>query len=249
MSALQCSGQGVGVREQDRIRPWQTGGTERSAPLPSNHLAASHTARPLRTCSASTKGSSGKMAEGSSRTTSGSRESERAESWSSVELREPERCLRGLLAQVGERHFERCRASDQYHVISYSQAGQRRIRAEQLFSGQLSDTAPGSVARDRALDGSAHCHPDAARIGRAGNGKGDEGPSAVEPLAGKCGLELRLPAEPVTPLHRERRSRRLVAGDPCDGDSAQPGPRPVRSCGAKNRARGGGTASSVERFA
>src|SRR4029077_274326 len=111
-------------------------------------------------CTASTTGSSDTRVAGPSRTTSGSRESGRAGSWSLVQLGEPERSLFGLFAKVGERHFERGRAGDQDHVISYSHPGQRRIRVEHDSARQLAQPAPRAVAIDRALerpaDGDAH---------------------------------------------------------------------------------------------
>src|SRR5882724_2884469 len=106
MSGLHYVGADGKIREQDRSRPWRTDGSARPLRLPSNRPAATRTSPPPRTCSASTTGSSGTKAGGSSRTTSGNRESGRAESLSLVELREPEHRLRSLIAQVFERHFE-----------------------------------------------------------------------------------------------------------------------------------------------
>src|ERR1700730_8523940 len=122
---------GTAVREQDRSRPWRKDGSARSAPPPSSRPAASHIFPLPHRCSESTTGSSDTTAEGPWRKTSGSRESDQAGSLSWIQLREPERCLRRLLAQVGERYVEGRRSGDQNHVISYSQAGQRRIRSEQ----------------------------------------------------------------------------------------------------------------------
>src|ERR1700693_1162479 len=133
---------GAAVREQDRSRPWRTDGTARSAPRPSTRPAANHIFPRPHMCSESTTGNSDTRVARSWRKTSGSRESDQAGSLSWVQLREPERCLHGLLAKVGERYLEGRRSGDQNHVISYSQAGQRRIRSEQLDARQLANPTP-----------------------------------------------------------------------------------------------------------
>src|ERR1700730_13066717 len=128
MSLAPMKRSGQRVRGLDRSRPWQTDGTAQSVPRPSTRPATSRTFRPPHTCSESTTGSNGTWGGEVWKTTSGRRESEREKSWSWVQFREPDRSLLGLGAQVFERSFERGRPGDQDHVISYSQAAQRRIR-------------------------------------------------------------------------------------------------------------------------
>jgi len=110
--------------------------------------------------------------------------------------------FRRMIRQHVERELERRGASDQDHVISYSQAAQRRISAEQFDASQLAQAAPGQIALDRALERAADCDTDAVLRARAGNRKSDQAPAAEDSLAVDRSLELALPAEPVTPLHR-----------------------------------------------
>jgi hypothetical protein len=176
-------------------------GTALCAPRPSILRAASHTSPPPRRCSESRTGSSGMKAGKSWKKTSGNPESKRAATWSSVQLREPERSQFRLGDEIGERNLERSRSSDQNHVISYSHTGKRRISAQQANSGQLTQAALRSVAVHGTLDHPTHGHTHSAGWLRAGNCESDQRPTAVKPLAAHCGLEVAFAAQPKAPLH------------------------------------------------
>src|ERR1700674_1076010 len=249
MSTSPMNGNGRGFRGQDRSRPWRTDDSARCVPPPSTHPSASRTFRPLHTCTQSTRGNSGTTAEAAWKTTSGSRVSKRAKPLSYVQFREPERSKLGLGAQLVERHFERSRAGDQDHVISYSQAEQGRIRSEQFETHQLAQPAPGSIAQDRALHRPAHGDTNTVLVPGAGDRRRDQAPTAEDTLPANRGLELALPAKPVTPLHPGGAVSCSGADGPCDAGSAPRARRHVRSSGAESRGRGGGSVSSVGRFA
>src|SRR5713226_2351796 len=163
----------VSIKERDRSRPWRTGGTERSGPPPSIRPAASRISLPPRTCTASKGGSSDTREAGSWRKSAGIRESWPRGRSSSIQPGEPERCLLGLRFQVGEGQRERCGTGDQDHVISYSQAAQRRIRSEQISARELTQAAARTVALHRALQLPAHGDADAAERTMVGHGKKD----------------------------------------------------------------------------
>src|SRR5439155_10699341 len=97
----------IWIRGQGRSRLRQRGGSERSAPLPSSRPSASRTGRLPRTCSANTKGNSGRMGAEPGQGTADNRESTAGKASSWLELGEPERSQRRLRLQVGERKLKR----------------------------------------------------------------------------------------------------------------------------------------------
>src|SRR5712691_7448079 len=203
------------VRAPDRSRPPRKDGSGRCAPRPSTRPSASRSGPPPRTCSASTRGSSGRRGAGCGKGSAGNRGSTEEVASSSGQLGEPERSQRSLRLQVGERHLERRRAGDQDHVISYSHLAQGRIRFDQPASRHLAQAPPGAVALDRGLDPPADGHADAAFHRGAGNGKSDQGAAAVEPLAADRRLKVRTPTETepsfqLDPLRREPWARPAV---------------------------------------
>ena len=176
-------------------------GSARSAPRPSTLRAASHTSRSPHMCNGNRTGSSGTMAEGSWRTTSGNPESRRGTAGSRAQFREPERRLFRLGDKIGESNFQRCRARDQDHVIPYSHPAERRISAEQLQPSQLAQPAASPISVDRALERPADRDADPALVMLTGHSEGDHGSAAVKPFAADRSLELGLPAQPEAPLH------------------------------------------------
>src|SRR6059036_1681762 len=120
---------------------------------------------------------------------------------------EPERSQRSLRPEVGERNFERRRAGDQDHVISYSPAPQRRIRREQRRPGDVPQTPAGAVAVDRGLDTPADGDAHARLRPRAGHREGDKGSAAVETPSRDGRLEVGAAAKPETALDWELRLR------------------------------------------
>jgi hypothetical protein len=187
---------------QDRSRPWRTDGSARSAPHPSTHLSPSRISAPPHTCIGSRKGSTGTMVGGSSKRTSGSRESESRKCSSWGQFRKPEHSLLRLRAQVGERYFKRRRAGNQNHVISYSHSVQRRIGAEQVHACNLTHPAACTIALDSALERPARRHADPRVPALIRHGIGDQGTPVEHALTADCSLELTRPAEPVAPLHQ-----------------------------------------------
>src|SRR6266851_928222 len=195
-----------GFMAPGRSRPWRRGDSGRCAPHPSSRPSASRSARSPHSCSASTRGSSGRQAAGSWKWTADNRGSRSGTAWSWLYLGEPERSQRSLRPEVGERDLERRRAGDQDHVISYSHLAQRRTRSEDSFADDLAEPSPGPVACDRALDPPAHRHADPTLGQLGGNGEPDQGAPAVEPPTADGGLEVRPPANPQTTLHDRVRS-------------------------------------------
>src|SRR5579859_2053420 len=202
------------VTELDRIRPWRTDGSARCAAPPSSRRAASRTSRSPRTCSASTTGSSGTRAEGSSKRTSDNRGSGRASLASWVHARAgrgdaPGRQL-SLPPEVREGQGERLGPGDQDHVISYSPPGCARIH--ERGARDLAHPAPGAVALDGALEPAAHRHPDPQVLALARHSQCHQAAAAEDARALERRLEVGLAAEAVPPLHA--RLTRSGAGGP-----------------------------------